>query len=512
MNTPHTRREFLAEVGRGMLVTTVGLELASELGLASASAADGIESLTFGPHEPLVALLQETPAAKLLPILAEKLKAGTSLRDLTAAAAFANARTFGGEDYVGFHTMMALSPALHMSGELTGTRAALPVFKVLYRNTNRIQEHGGRKNEVLHPITPEAGSLADAVHTKDATKAERALAALHGTSFDAAYNELLTVVQDSGDVHRVVMPYRVWDLLGVIGRDHALTMLRQSVRYCVKNEDWSDRSPQNEPRTLLPRLLEKHGLLAKQPGTREVDDAWIEAFVKTLFTSTAADAAEAAAAALASGIAPTAIGEAISLTANQLVLRDHGRTPNMEVPGKPIGSIHGDSIGVHASDSANAWRNMARVSNARNTFACLIMGAWQVAKDRTERGGDFQNWQPLPLSQHLESVKTTEATALLAQLDEAVRGNLQARSAAIATRYGALGLDPRALLDVLLGYSISEDGALHAEKYYRTVSEDFAATRASLRWRHIAALARVVASEFGRPAAGIAEARELLKV
>ena len=512
MNTLRNRREFLAEVGRGMLVTTVGLEVASGLGLATATAAEAPETaLTFGPLEPLVALMQETPVAKLLPILAEKLRAGTSLRDLTAAGALANARTFGGEDYVGFHTMMALSPALHMSRELAAPHAALPVLKVLYRNTNRIQEHGGRKDEVLHPVVPGEGKLADAIHARDTEGAERALATLHGSSFDAAFNDLLAVVQDAGDVHRVVMPYRAWDLLELIGRDHALTMLRQSVRFCVKAEDWSNRAPHNEPRTLLPRLLEKHGLLGKQPGTKVADDGWMEGFVKTLFTASAAEAAEAAAAALAEGIAPTAIGEAISLTANQLVLRDHGRTPRDEVTGKPLGSVHGDSIGVHASDSANAWRNLARVSNTRNTFACLILGAWQVAKDRTERGGDFQKWEPLPVPYHLDSIKATDAATLLGQLHEAVRGNLQARAAAVATRYGALGLDARPLFDVLLGYSVSEDGALHAEKYYRTVSDDFAITRASLRWRHVAGLARVVASEFGRPAAGIAEARELLK-
>ena len=43
------------------------------------------------------------------------------------------------------------------------------------------------------------------------------------------------------------------------------------------------------------------------------------------------------------------------------------------MPGKPVGSVHGDSIGVHASDSANAWRNMACVANARNCFASLIL-------------------------------------------------------------------------------------------------------------------------------------------
>jgi hypothetical protein len=62
----------------------------------------------------------------------------------------------------------------------------------------------------------------------------------------------------------------------------------------------------------------------------------------------------------------------------------------------------------------------------------------------------------------------------------------------------------------LLRYAISEDGALHAEKYYQTVAEEFAATRPAFRWRQLVGLARVTASEFGRPAPGYAEARDLL--
>src|SRR6185503_7627714 len=110
------------------------------------------ETLTFGDLEPLVQLMQETPAERLLPVLVERLRAGTDLRRLVAGAALANARTFGGEDYIGFHTMMALAPALHMARELPESLQPLPIFKVLYRNTNRIQEFGGRSKEVLHPV------------------------------------------------------------------------------------------------------------------------------------------------------------------------------------------------------------------------------------------------------------------------------------------------------------------------------------------------------------------------
>jgi hypothetical protein len=61
-----------------------------------------------------------------------------------------------------------------------------------------------------------------------------------------------------------------------------------------------------------------------------------------------------------------------------------------------------------------------------------------------------------------------------------------------------------------LSYAVTEDGALHAEKYYRTVAEEFATTRPAFRWRQLVALARVTASEYGRPAPGVAEAREQL--
>jgi hypothetical protein len=331
-------------------------------------------------------------------------------------------------------------------------------------------------------------------------------------STDDALNQLLLAVQDNTEVHRVVLPYRAWDLLGLIGKEQAHTILRQSVRYCVKAE--SDQRPANgnEPRTLLPKLLEQHKLLDRAPGTRAAEDPWVDALSQTIFKSTPEQAADAAAAALAEGFAPDAIGEAISLAANQLVLRDAGRPPQAEAPGKPIGSVHGDSIGVHACDSAGAWRNLARVSNARNTFACLILGAYQVALDRTARGGDFLNWQAVPVKWQLNKIKSAAADALLRETDEAIRQNLQAQAAALVSRYGELGYAPRPVFDLMLRYAVSEDGALHAEKYYRTVTEEFAATRPAFRWRQLLALARVTASEYGRPAPGMAEAREMLKV
>ena len=512
---PQSRREFLSDVGRGMVTATIGYSMARELSLAPAFAGEAEARLEFGALEALVRVMQDTPAAKLVPVLVEKLRSGTQLRDLVAAGALANARSFGGEDYVGFHTMMALAPGFHMAQELPAEQQPLPVFKVLYRNTNRIQESGANSHEVLHPVTAAerpTGSnpgewLRDAVRSKDAARADAAFAAVAGTPEDAL-DALLYEIHDDTEVHRVVLPYRAWDLLGIIGRDQATTLLRQSVRYCVRAEQWR----RNDPSALLPKMLEEHKLLGATPGTRAAEDKWVEELSMTIFQSSPEQAAAAAAAALAEGMAPDAIGEAISLAANQLILRDRGRTPEGEITGKPIGSVHGDSIGVHACDSAGAWRNLARVARPRNTFACLILGAYQAALDRTNRGGDFQHWEPLPLARHVESVKTTDPGGLLGELDDAVRGNLQARAAAVVQRYGQLGHDSREVFDLLRRYAISEDGALHAEKFFRTTTEEFATTRPAFRWRQLCALARVTASEYGRPAPGVAEAKALLKV
>jgi hypothetical protein len=152
------------------------------------------------------------------------------------------------------------------------------------------------------------------------------------------------------------------------------------------------------------------------------------------------------------------------------------------------------------------------VSNTRNTYARLILGAYQVALDRVARGGDFLNWQPLPLSYQVEQVKTTDPESLLRAADEAVRGNLQAGAAAVIHCYGALGYPPGPVFDLLLRYATSEDGALHAEKYYRTACEEFASTRPAYRWRQLVGLARVTASQYGRRAPGYDEACSLLKV
>jgi len=171
------------------------------------------------------------------------------------------------------------------------------------------------------------------------------------------------------------------------------------------------------------------------------------------------------------------------------------------------GSVHGASVGVHASDPANAWRNIARVSDRRNVVASLIVGAYHTAGQ-----SGALNEHPYPLAESLEPIGETDAARLVRETQDAIEQNDQARACALVHRYGELGHPARPVFHLMLSYAVSEDGALHAEKYYRTVTEEFATTRPACRWRHLVALARVTASEHGYTAPGYEQSRLLLNV
>jgi hypothetical protein len=526
---PNSRREFLSEVGQGMLVASLGTSLANHLGVSTAFAAEDDPRLSFGKLEPLVGLMQETPTAKILPALVGKLNAGVSLRQLVAAGALANARTFGGENYHGFHTFMALAPAYDMAKEMPKGQEALPVLKVLYRNSIYTEKNGGHAKDVLKPVKAAKGTALDkaaqqlraATNATDKAKAERLLAALAEQSLESAFNGVLHHVEDNHNVHTIVMPWRAWDVLELTGKEHALTLLRQSVRQCAGHNSRGTNRAVEQRRAFIPKLLDEYKLLSRPAGKRKADDAWVEKFALNILTLNSNQAAEAAAAALAEGILPEHVGEAISLAANQLILRQ------VEVWEGYGRRTHGDSRGVHASDMINAWRNIARVCSHRHAVTGLIIAAQNVSNSHSRPRGDKllgHRQKPFPQAAQLERVKAATPKALLRELDGAIRENNQLRACALVHRYGELGHAQRPLLNVLIQFGTSEDGRLHAEKYYHTATEEFTTLRKTFRWRQMVSLARVTASCFGftvddkrgkdsgHRAPGYEEARRLLKV
>ena len=417
------RRQFLQDVSNGMLVAGLGTTLAGDLGISAAFANEGDGSLAFGDLQPLVNLLQETPVSKLQPILVSKLQKGEAdLGRLVAAAALANAETFGGEDYVGFHTEMALVPALQMSDELPSERKALPVLKVLYRNTERIQDGGFTKTKTLKKVRPvdlpagaeEGELLLEASRSGDMEQAERIFATSANRSLEDAFNALLWAIQDNANVHRFAIAHRAWELIDIVGAEHAHTILRQCVRFCVDNESniqnyFAKRNLPTDPmRPMIPKLLDQYGLLSKPLGTRKAEDAWLEEMSRFIYEHNNADSMDAVAAALGDGVSPESVGEAISLAANQLVLRQDRLS-------KDSWRVHGATAGVHASDANNAWRNMIRHSNQRNVAVGLMVSAYQTGGSKP-----YSDYEALPHDEHVAQLKSKQAKSLLGEAEEAI--------------------------------------------------------------------------------------------
>jgi hypothetical protein len=194
----------------------------------------------------------------------------------------------------------------------------------------------------------------------------------------------------------------------------------------------------------------------------------------------------------------------LSLASNLLVLRQ----------GADQWRAHGDSAGVHSSDATNAFRNMARYARPEYAISGLVVAAYHSAAHKPFAG---ESW---PTTAHREKIKARDAAGLLAEAEDAVKSNDQARAAAAIALYGEAGHSPDAVYERMLKYTISEDGRLHGEKYFQTVQEEFKTTRPAFRWRQLIGLARVTASAYGydrqdkhgRRAPGYEEACRLLKI
>ena len=265
----------------------------------------------------------------------------------------------------------------------------------------------------------------------------------------------------------------------------------------------------------MPKLLDQHKLLGSKPGTRSADDAWVEKFANSVFAASADGArgwsrrrwprvqrgGHRASPGAARTSSPPRPGPAEAWTSAN----------------KPIGSVHGDSVGVHSCDTIHAWRNLARAGDRRTQVTSLILAGYQVARDRNsyqqpDQGGNMLKWEPYPLADARDAVKGVAADSLMKELDAAIRDKNQPRASAITARISTENPDSaKDVFGLLRGFAISEDGALHAEKYYATTSDEFAAARAAFKWRQLIALARVTASAYGYPAPGHKEACELIK-
>ena len=123
---------------------------------------------------------------------------------------------------------------------------------------------------------------------------------------------------------------------------------------------------------------------------------------------------------------------------------------------------------------------MARVAEPRHAVSGLIVAAYHAGV----QGPAFQT-PAYPTDEHRALIKINDATGLLAEAEDAIKNNDQGRVTAAIQIYGERGYSVDPVFDLMLKYAVSEDGRLHAEKYYNTVREEYRTIRPAFRWRQV---------------------------
>ena len=163
---------------------------------------------------------------------------------------------------------------------------------------------------------------------------------------------------------------------------------------------------------------------------------------------------------------------------------------------------------------------MIRTADPRYSASGLMVAAFSARQMSPFGKSKAFETPEYPTEDHRSLIKIADASALLAEAEDAIRHNDQGRATAAIQIYGDREFAVQPVFQLMLRYAISEDGRLHAEKYYHTVQEEFRTIRPAFRWRQIVGLARVTASAYGYNredkhgfrAAGYEEACRLLGV
>ena len=282
------RREFLADVGQGMLVASVGPALAADLGLAPAFAGDGPR--TPDVRRPRAAGRADAGDARRQAAAARwsrSCKDGTDLRDAgRGRRAWPTPAPSAARTTIGYHTFMALAPGLpdgrascpRTAGRCRCSRCstATPTASRTFGGRTKRGAAPGRAGRPAQGHAPAARLLREATRKRDIDAAERTFAALAKGPLGEAYNHLQFTVQDEVDVHRVVLAWRAWAMLDLTGKEHAHTLLRQSVRFCVRRRGEPQAERAGDPHRAAEAARPVQAARASRPATRKADDAWVE--------------------------------------------------------------------------------------------------------------------------------------------------------------------------------------------------------------------------------------------
>jgi hypothetical protein len=372
-----TRRGFLWTSAAGAAASCGDLSFLG--GLSPVSAAEAkleTRAVQLRPEiEPLVKILEDTPRGRVLEAVAEKIRNGTSYREVLAALLLAGVRNVQPRPSVGFkfHAVLVVNSAHLASLSSPDSDRWLPIFWAIdeFKSSQAgdVKEGNWTMGPVDESAVPPSHKARDAfIAAMDKWDESAADASIAGLARHAGSHEVLELFARFGPRdfrsigHKAIYVANSWRTLQCIGWQHAEPVLR-SLAYALLNHE-------NEPSPAGNDLEADRPWRDNQALAKTIRDDWqtgkldsgaTRELLATLRSGSVKDACEASAKILNAGVAPQSVFDALLVGAGELLMRQPG------------------IVGLHAVTSTNALRYLYEASSNDETRKMALLGGHEEA-------------------------------------------------------------------------------------------------------------------------------------
>lgn len=370
--TSFQRRRFLRRCGgAGAVLALADFDFLGRLPHVSAAETKvHPDAVQFsGDIEPLVRLLEETPRSKVIQVFADKIRSGTSYREVLAALLLAGVRNVEPRPSVGFkfHAVLVVNSAHLASLASPDTDRWLPIFWALdYFKSSQardVQEGNWTMAPVDESAVPPPHRARQAfIEAMDRWDVDAADVAVAGLARSAGANEVFELMAHYGcrDFrsigHKAIFVANGFRTLQCIGWRYAEPVLR-SLAYAILNHNGEPNPADSDlAADRAVRVTEKEvENFGKDWNSGRVDQAATWDQLAALRSASPEDAVRQTAELIRSGIHPQSVSDALFLSAGEMVMQQPG------------------IVALHSATSTNAMQYAFRHATNDSTRLRLLL-------------------------------------------------------------------------------------------------------------------------------------------
>jgi len=322
-----------------------------------------------GELEPLVQLLEKTPKAKIVETFAERIRSGTTYKEVLAALLLAGVRNVQPRPSVGFkfHAVLVVNATHLASMEAKGQDRWLPLFWGLDNFKDSQARDVSEGNWTMSPVDESSvptGSTArkdllSAIESWDESAADAACAGLvrHAKPTDVFEFFARYGGRDFRSIgHKIIFVANSWRTLQTIGWEHAEPVLR-SLTYAMLNHVGDPNPPKSDLAADRPwRENQKRAVgLRKDWRAGTTDDGATRELLESLREQDDSSVADLVASQLNRGVAVQSIQDGLFAGAAELLMRQPA------------------IVSMHALTTTNAMQYCYRTTNDDLTRRLLLL-------------------------------------------------------------------------------------------------------------------------------------------